>query len=84
MAIWKNKQENVKDLPHIEIELVQTILKQGQIINRQVNKKDIEASLVNGEFIVKNYKDTELSTFIIFYFDKSETKKMMTLAEIKT
>ena len=39
MAIEKNKQENVKDAPHIEILLIQTIIRNGAVFNRQVNKR---------------------------------------------
>lgn len=84
MAIEKDKQENVKDAPSIEILFTQTIIRNGKIFNRQVNKKNIYARLEKGEFYVENYVKTELNNFIIFYFDKKETKKMMTLNDLRT
>ena len=48
MAIEKNKQENVKDAPNIEILVTQTVIRNGKVFNRQVNKKKIEARLENG------------------------------------
>ena len=39
MAIEKNKQENVKNADEIEILVIQTIIRNGQVFNRQVNKK---------------------------------------------
>ena len=68
MAIQKNKDDKIKDAPSIELIVVQTIIRDGAILNRQVNKKQIEARLENGEFIVKNYEKTQLNNFIIFYF----------------
>ncbi len=58
MAIQKNKDDKIKDAPSIELIVVQTIVRDGAILNRQVNKKEIEARLENGEFIVKNYEKT--------------------------
>jgi len=55
MAIEKNKNDKIKDAPSIELILVQTIIRSGEIINRQLNKKEIEARLEKGEFFVKNY-----------------------------
>ena len=68
MAIEKVKNEKVRDAPSIELIIVQTIVRDGAIINRQVNKNEIEARLEKGEFYVKNYQKTELNNFIIFYF----------------
>ena len=45
MAIEKDKQEDVKDAPNIEILITQTVIKNGKVFNRQVNKKTIEAKL---------------------------------------
>ena len=45
MAIEKDKQEDVKDAPNIEILITQTVIKNGKVFNRQVNKKIIEAKL---------------------------------------
>lgn len=55
MAIEKNKQENVKDAPSIEILFTQTIIRNGKIFNRQLNKKEILVRLEKGEFYVNNY-----------------------------
>lgn len=53
-------------------------------MNRQINKGDpIFAKLVNGEFIIKNYNKTIFNNLIIFYFDKKETKKFLTLKDIE-
>jgi hypothetical protein len=68
MAIEKNKNDKIKDAPNIEIIIIQTIVRGDQIINRQLNKKDIEARLDNGQFYVKEYEKTELNNFIIYYF----------------
>lgn len=38
MAIEKNKQENIKDAPSIEILFTQTVIRNGKIFNRQVNR----------------------------------------------
>jgi hypothetical protein len=45
MAIEKNKDEKIKDAPSIELIVVQTIIRSNEIVNRQVNKKEIEARL---------------------------------------
>lgn len=45
MAIEKDKQENVKDAASIQVLITQTVLRQGSVFNRQVNKKPIEARL---------------------------------------
>ena len=85
MAIEKNKQQNVKDAPNIEILITQTVIKDGKVFNRQVNKKKIEAQLKEGEFYIKKYEKTELNNFMIFYFDKKNTTKaMMKLADLKS
>jgi hypothetical protein len=39
MAIQKNKDDKIKDAPSIELIVVQTIIRDGAILNRQVNKK---------------------------------------------
>ena len=39
MAIEKNKQDDVKSAPEIDILVIQTIIRNGHIFNRQVNKK---------------------------------------------
>ena len=54
-------------------------------MNRQINKGEpIFARLVNGEFIIKDYTKTLLNNLIIFYFEKTETKKFLTLKDIET
>ena len=45
----------MKNAPEIDILVIQTIIRNGQIFNRQVNKKEIKARLENGEFYIKNY-----------------------------
>lgn len=74
----------MKDAPKVEILVIQTIIRQGVIFNRQVNKRDIEARLEKGEFFIKDYDKTELSNFLIFYFDKKQDKRMMTLQQLQT
>lgn len=82
MAVEKNKVDGVKDNPNIELLIIQTVLRGEEIINRQLNKNQIEARLEKGEFFVKNYQKTELNNFIIFHFDK-EYKKIMQLSQIE-
>jgi hypothetical protein len=48
MAIQKNKDDKIKTAPNIELILVQTIIRNDKILNRQLNKKEIEARLENG------------------------------------
>lgn len=83
MAIEKDKNDNIKDAPTIEIIIIQTIIRNDQIVNRQLNKNDIEARLEKGEFYIKDYEKTELNNYIIFYFDKKENKKLMTLKDLQ-
>ena len=48
MAIEKDKNDKIKDAACIEIIIIQTIIRNEQIVNRQLNKKDIEARLEKG------------------------------------
>ena len=82
MAVEKNKVDGVKDNPNIELLIIQTVLRGEEIINRQLNKNQIEARLEKGEFFVKKYQKTQLNNFIIFHFDK-EYKKIMQLSQIE-
>lgn len=38
MAIERNKNDKIKDAPSVELIVVQTIVRDGTILNRQVNK----------------------------------------------
>ncbi len=41
MAFEKNKNDKGKDVPNAEIMVVQTVVRDGAIVNRQLNSKDI-------------------------------------------
>ena len=82
MAVEKNKIDHVKDNPNIELLVMQTVLRGEEIVNRQLNKDQLEGRLEKGEFFVKRYRKSELNNFIIFYFDK-EYKKLMLLSQIE-
>jgi hypothetical protein len=41
MAIEKNKNDKIKDAPSIELIIIQTIIRNDKILNRQVNRKEI-------------------------------------------
>lgn len=58
MAILKNKDEKSRNQDNVEILFVQTIVRNGRILNRQYNRKIIEAELREGEFYIKNVANT--------------------------